>query len=236
MTILDIGCGTGAITADIAKAVGPEGMVLGVDRDDANLAIAIQEHGGIGNLRFESADILTLDVGNRFDSNFDIVTAARTIQWISEPKRAIVNMKKAAKPEGHLIVLDYNLDETRWEPEPPALFRRFYQAFLDWRTANNWDNRTASHLSEFFHSAGLVDIASHPTDELVRRGDPDFFDAYASGIWLYVIQTLGPNLVQAGFLEEGVRLRAEEDYSNYVQRTLRLQRHSMLTVDGRIPP
>ena len=53
---------------------------------------------------------------------------------------------------------------------------------------------------------------------LFRRGDPDFFDAYASGIWLYVIQTLGPNLVQAGFLEENVRLRAEEDYGVYVQR------------------
>src|SRR6516164_7343274 len=102
MTILDVGCGTGAITADIAKAVGPGGMVLGIDRDDANLAIAIQQHSRIGNLRFESADILTLDVGNRFHANFDIVTAARTVQWISEPERAIVNMKKAAKPEGHV--------------------------------------------------------------------------------------------------------------------------------------
>jgi hypothetical protein len=59
-------------------------------------------------------------------------------------------MKNAAKPEGHVIVLDYNLDETGWEPAPPADFQRFYQAFLDWRTANSWDNRTASHLTEFF--------------------------------------------------------------------------------------
>jgi hypothetical protein len=59
-------------------------------------------------------------------------------------------MKNAAKPEGHVIVLDYNLDETGWEPDPPADFQRFYQAFLDWRTANSWDNRTASHLTEFF--------------------------------------------------------------------------------------
>jgi SAM-dependent methyltransferase len=233
MDILDVGCGTGAITADIAKAVGPDGMALGIDRDDANLAIAIQEYGGMGNLRFEGADILTL--GDRFNNRFDIVTAARTIQWISEPERAIGHMKKAAKPGGRVIVLDYNLDETRWEPEPPVDFQRFYRAFLDWRTVNNWDNRTASHLTELFHSAGLVDIANHPSDELVRRGDADFFDAYASGIWLYVIQTLGPNLVQAGFLKESVRLRAEEDYGGYVHRALRLQRHSMLTVEGRIP-
>jgi SAM-dependent methyltransferase len=232
MDVLDVGCGTGAITADIAKAVGPDGVALGIDRDGANLAIAIQQHCGIGNLRFENADILTL--GGRFNNKFDIVTAARTVQWVSEPERAIVNMKKAAKPGGRVIVLDYDLDETRWEPEPPADFQRFYRAFLDWRTANHWDNRMASHLSGLFLSAGLVDVANHPSDELVRRGDPDFFDAYASGIWLYVIQTLGPNLVQAGFLEKSVHLRAEEDYGAYVRQTLRLQKHSMLTVEGRI--
>src|SRR5664279_2763703 len=64
---------------------------------------------------------------------------------------------------------------------------------------------------------------------------PIFFDAYTSGIWLYVIQTLGPNLIQAGFLEESVCLRAEEDYGDYVQHALRLQRHPMLTVEGRRP-
>ncbi len=120
MKILDVGCGTGAITAGIAKAVGPDGMALGIDRDDANLALAIQEHSGIKNLRFERADVLALDVENRFD----IVTAARTIQWISEPERAIVHMKTAANREGHVVVLDYNLDETYWEPEPPADFQR----------------------------------------------------------------------------------------------------------------
>ena len=39
MEILDVGCGTGAITADIAKAVGPDGMALGIDRDDASLVV-----------------------------------------------------------------------------------------------------------------------------------------------------------------------------------------------------
>jgi SAM-dependent methyltransferase len=233
MDILDVGCGTGAITADIAIAVGPEGSALGIDRDDANVALAVEQYGGIENLRFEGADILT--AGDRLDNRFDIVTAARTVQWVSEPERAIAQMKKAVKPGGRVIVLDYNLDETRWDPDPPADFQQFYQAFLEWRNVNHWDNRTASHLAGFFHSAGLADIANHPSDELVQRGDPDFSDAYASGIWLYVIQTLGPKLVETGFLEESVRLRAEEDYGVYVQHMLRLQTHTMLTVEGRKP-
>jgi SAM-dependent methyltransferase len=232
MDVLDVGCGTGAITADIARAVGPDGMVLGMDRDEAHVADAAGQHAGVENLAFQAADILSLD--EEFHNRFDIVTAARAIQWISEPQTAIRNMKKAAKAGGRVIVLDYNLDETEWEPAPPLDFRSFYQAFLDWRTANHWDNQMASHLTELFRSEGLVDVAQHESDELVRRGDPDFGDPYASGIWLYVIQTLGPNLVTAGFLEERARLRAEEDYGIYIRDVLQLQRHSMLTVEGRV--
>ncbi len=232
MNVLDVGCGTGAITAGIARAVGPDGLALGIDRDDANVTDAIRQYGGDQNLHFENVDILT--PGDSLKDRFDIVTAARTIQWISEPQLAISNMKKAAKQGGQVIVLDYNLAETRWEPEPPVAFKRFYQAFLDWRSANHWDNRTAANLAALFHSEGLVDVTNHASDELVRRGDPDFLNPYASGIWLYVIQTLGPTLVAAGFLEEGARLRAEEDYRVYVGDTLQLQRHSMLTVEGRV--
>jgi len=120
MDILDVGCGTGAITLISQKQWARTVWRLGIDRDDANLAIAVQQYGGMGNLRFEGADILTL--GDRFNNRFDIVTAARTIQWISEPQRAIVHMKKAAKTGGRVIVLDYNLDETHWEPDPLSIF------------------------------------------------------------------------------------------------------------------
>ncbi len=145
-------------------------------------------------------------------------------------------MMKAVKAGGwHCDPRPATSSESRWEPEPPADFRRFYQAFLDWRTANHWDNRMAEHLPGLFHSAGLRDVEVHPCDEMVQRGDPDFFDPYASGIWLYVIESLGPNLVAGGFLEEKARLRAEKDYRDYVQTTLQRQMHSMATVVGSSP-
>ena len=232
MTVLDVGCGTGAITAGIAKAVGPRGIAVGVDRDEANLAIGREEHRDIPNLRFENSDVLTL--GDHFQSRFDIVTAARTLQWISNPDQAIRNMKNAAKPGGRLVILDYNLELTSWEPEPPAAFRKFYRAFLDWRVANNWDNRMAGRLPVLLQSAGLTEIEIHASDEVVERGDPNFFDSYASGIWLYVIQSLGQQLVQAGFLGEAERRRAEEEYDRYVKSTLGRQTHSMATVEGKV--
>ena len=50
MAVLDVGCGTGAITAGIANAVGDSGYVVGVDRDGALLELARAAHGAIANV------------------------------------------------------------------------------------------------------------------------------------------------------------------------------------------
>src|SRR5581483_10387464 len=136
LSVLDIGCGTGAITAGIAEAVGPSGRVIGIDRDAQLLEIARNEHRTLANLEFELGDAQAL----RFHAEFDIVTAARTLQWIAQPAQAIANLKRAAKPSGLVTVLDYNHTRNDWDPDPPREFRQFYAAFLAWRQANGWDN------------------------------------------------------------------------------------------------
>ena len=78
MSVLDVGCGTGAITVGIAGQVGPARRVLGIDRDESLLSIARREHGGVPNLEFQRADVLDLMI----EPGFDIVTAARALQWI----------------------------------------------------------------------------------------------------------------------------------------------------------
>jgi ubiquinone/menaquinone biosynthesis C-methylase UbiE len=111
LSVLDVGCGTGAITVGIAEAVGPHGFVVGVDRDAGLLDIARREHDGVLNLQFAHADATSLP----FDARFDVVTAARTLQWINEPGQAVVGMKEAASPSGILVALDYNHAANEWE-------------------------------------------------------------------------------------------------------------------------
>src|SRR6516225_9605708 len=67
LDVLDIGCGTGAITAGAAKAVGPHGQVLGIDRDEVLLEIARTEHTMVPNLRSEYGDATTLTSCAKFD-------------------------------------------------------------------------------------------------------------------------------------------------------------------------
>ena len=188
ISVLDAGCGTGAITAGIAAAVGPDGWVLGIDRDVSLIEIARAEHGGLRNLRFETADVVTL----RVDSAFDIVTAARLLQWISEPDQAIRAMRGAVKPGGLVVALDYNHEVNSWTPEPPDEFQRFYRAFLDWRAGDGWNNLMADHLPALFEAAGLREITIDDCDEVSRRGEPDF--EFTSAIWLHVLQSLGPKM------------------------------------------
>lgn len=224
--MLDVGCGTGAITAGIAKAVGSNGHVLGIDRDEALLEVARTEHAMFPNLQFERGDATNL----RFAAQFDIVTAARTLQWIAEPALAVSKMKQSAKTAGLLVILDYNHLRNQWEPDPPAEFKLFYDAFLAWRHANGWDNEMADHLPELFRSAGLVDVQSRPQDETVERGEPEF--ARRTSLWSEVIESLGGQLAAAGFCTGPQLEEARDSYDSWARTALLKQTLAMRTTIG----
>jgi SAM-dependent methyltransferase len=228
MSVLDVGCGTGAITADIARLVGPNGKVVGLDRDESLLLLARQDHA-LPNLRFFQGDILNFQL----DESFDIITAARVLQWISSPDVAISRMAQAAVRGGKIVVLDYNHDNNAWDPEPPGEFVRFYKAFLEWRSRNDWNNRMADNLPGLFQSQDLQAILVHIEDQVTRRGDPDFF--VAAGIWSHVIETIGPQLVAAGFLAARERVDAESVYREWVHSHLQTQTLQMRAVEGTVP-
>lgn len=235
MRVLDIGCGTGAITADIARAVGPQGAVVGLDRDSANLEIARQEHAAVPNLSFQAGDILAPDFATSIDAPFDLVNATRVLLWIGEPVHALQQMKKVVRPVGRIVALDYSLDDTEWDPEPPSSFCDFYRAFLQFRSSNGWDNSMARHLPAVFGAAGLTDIQTHRCDEVVRRGDPNFAHENRSRIWLYVIDSVGAKVVKDGFLDGERVALAREEYEQYVTADMKRQSLFTVTVDGIVP-
>jgi SAM-dependent methyltransferase len=228
LRVLDIGCGTGAITAGMAKAVGPDGRVTGIDRDGALLEIARAEHASIPNLRFEHGDATTLN----FHAEFDIVNAARTLQWIAGPALAISKMKQAAKSPGMLVALDYNHASNQWEPDPPGEFRLFYTAFLAWRRANGWDNEMADHLPDLFRSAGLREVNSEARDEVTERGDPDF--AERAALWPDAIESMGGQLAAAGFCTKRESEAARESYNSWAGTALMRQRLAMRCATGAV--
>jgi len=224
--VLDIGCGTGSITAGIARMVTPDGAVTGIDRDASLLDLARRQHAGVTGLRFEQQDVLNLS----YQSQFDVVTAARVVQWIDDPPAALRGMKTAAKPGGLVVVLDYNHAENAWEPEPPQPFRTFYKAFLDWRAANRWSNQIAAELPALFRDAAIEVLRIENSDEIALCGEAGF--EQAASLWADVAASLGPTIVAAGHLNEAQRQEAALAYREWVADGLQRQKLCLRTVSG----
>jgi ubiquinone/menaquinone biosynthesis C-methylase UbiE len=152
MAVLDVGCGSGAITRGIAEAVAPGGRVVGIDINPGLIAEARRTHADMPGLTFEVAEV------ERFAdlAGFDVVTAARVLQWLANPLGALWAMVALAKSGGRVLVLDYNHEKIAWRPDPPPSFRAFYAAFLRWRAEAGMDNAIADHLAAMFADTGLA--------------------------------------------------------------------------------
>ncbi len=92
--ILDLGCGDGALTAQLAELV-PHGFVLGIDASESMIATATKDHAG-ANLRFEGQDINAMD----FESDFDLVFSNATLHWIKDQKRLLRKVFESLKDRG----------------------------------------------------------------------------------------------------------------------------------------
>ncbi|GAB4021122.1 hypothetical protein GCM10028773_28690 [Spirosoma koreense] len=225
--VLDVGCGSGAITRSIAEKTGPTGRVLGIDPNEGLIEQARQNAGHLASLSFAQADVYTFDTTERFD----LVTCARTLQWLARPQEALANMKRFVKPGGYLAILDFNHEKLSWTPEPPAAMRLFYNAFLQWRQDAGFDNAIANHLSVLMQQIGFANVLSEAQHEVSVRTDPDF--PVRSRLWAEVAELRGPQLVQAGYLTEDQRLQAIADYDDWIATVGESMSVYLLAVEAR---
>ncbi|GAA4461497.1 methyltransferase domain-containing protein [Nibrella saemangeumensis] len=228
LSVLDVGCGSGAITRGIAEKTGPTGRVLGIDLSESLLAQALQNAADIPQLRFQQADIYSFDT----DERFDLITCTRTLQWLAHPQEALARMKQLLKPGGHLAVLDYNHEKIQWTPEPPEAMQKFYAAFLTWRSDAGFDNAIADHLAGLMRNIGLANIHIDPQFETTHKEDPAF--AVAGRLWSEVAEIRGPQLVEAGYITEAERLEAIRTYDDWLATVGESMQVYLLAVEAQV--
>ncbi len=226
LRVLDIGCGTGTITRGIADVVAPHGEVVGVDLNTMLIDDARRLHRDAAGLRFEVADVYRLP----FHEAFDVVHAARVLQWLAQPLEALRSMLQATKPGGRLIVLDYNHERVAWEPKPPHSMQVFYDAFLRWRAEAGMDNTIADRLPAMFNRLGLQAVEETAQHEVARRTEADF-DVRLS-IWADVAATRGRQMVEDGVVTERQRAAAEAEYRQWIQEQAVSQSLYLISVEG----
>lgn len=98
-SILDIGCGDGKVTAELARGV-PEGRVVGIDSSPEMVAFSSRQFGGQGNLRFEVADARALP----FDGEFDLVFSNAVLHWVHDHRPVLAGIRRSLKAGGRVML------------------------------------------------------------------------------------------------------------------------------------
>lgn len=127
MHVLDIGCGPGTITADLAALV-PDGHVTGLDAAPGVLeqARATVDARGLENVTFTTGDVHALD---HPDGSFDVVHAHQVLQHVGDPVGALREMRRVCRPGGIVAARDADYGAMFWYPPTDGLtgWQRLYR-------------------------------------------------------------------------------------------------------------
>jgi ubiquinone/menaquinone biosynthesis C-methylase UbiE len=161
MTVLDIGCGPGTVTGDLAARVAP-GEVMAVDSFDGVLEVARAEaqRRNLANVSFATADVHRLDFP---DDAFDVVHAHQVLQHVADPVQALREMRRVCRPGGIVAARDADYAGFIWYPRLPALdlWRDLYEKAA---RANRGEPDAGRRLLSWAQAAGFADIT--PTGSL----------------------------------------------------------------------
>lgn len=201
MSLLDVGCGPGTLTADLASRVSP-GPTVGIDREPSVLAEAASRAPSVS---FEVGDVYRLGYADR---SFDVVHAHQVLQHLSRPLDALSQMRRVLRPGGLLAVRDAVYSSFVWYPDDDDLtkWRRVHQAVCE---RNGADSDTGRKLPSLVSAAGFSDLAvSSSTWTMADEASRQFWGA-----------TWARRCVESDFASQAVLygLASEADMENMAQ-------------------
>jgi SAM-dependent methyltransferase len=169
--VLDLGCGGGDVTLDLARRVGPHGRVVGLDFDPVAIAIAGDgaRAAGVANARFVAADLFADGALAATGAPFDFAYSRFVLLHLADPDAALTLIHTAIRPGSRLIVEDVDFAGHFCHP-PSAAFDRYvalYQAAARRRKA---DANIGPSLPARLAAAGFADTGVAVAQPASRTG------------------------------------------------------------------
>jgi SAM-dependent methyltransferase len=156
-SLLDVGCGPGTITADLAERVFP-GRVTAVEVTESALELARAEtrRRGLTNVDFLVADVHDLQLP---DGSFDVVHAHQVLQHVADPVGALREMRRVCVRGGTVAARDSDFAGFCWFPEVPELddWLALYRAAA---RANGGEPDAGRRLLSWARAAGFTDVTA----------------------------------------------------------------------------
>ncbi len=169
-TLLDVGCGPGYASLDLAEIVRPNGRVVSVDRSRRFLDAleAAARARGLANVETHELD---LDTQPLPDVRVDGAWARWVFAFVREPQRLLERIAATLKPGGTLAIHEY-VDYRSWRLSPrSAAFEEFVaDVMASWR-AEGGEPDIALELPRWLEALGFEPIRLEPIVEVVRPTD-----------------------------------------------------------------
>lgn len=152
--VLDVGSGLGQFTVMMAEAVGPDGHVVGIERDPAQIARCLQLITGRDpRPEIREGDVVSLPLREDEWGTFDVAHARFLLEHLREPQPVVDAMVRAVRPGGRIILEDDDHDIMRFWPEPPGVADLWRAYYLSYTTLGN-DPAIGRKLAGMLHTAG----------------------------------------------------------------------------------
>jgi SAM-dependent methyltransferase len=166
--VLDVGCGTGGTTAELAKAVGERGHVLGVDISEPLIGAARAQH--LANATFEVGDAATYSFGANV---FDLVFSRFGVMFFGDPVAAFKNIRRAMKPAGRLVFLCWRTPaENPWAAVPMRAAQPFLPPFErpGPEDPGQYSFGDRDRVARILTEAGFANLSIEPIDQTLNQG------------------------------------------------------------------
>jgi SAM-dependent methyltransferase len=172
--VLDVGCGLGDSTLQLAALVGPEGRAHGVDVAERMIEGAREdaERAGVDNASFEVVDVQAA----QFADTYDYAFARFGTMFFANPVAALRNVRRALRPDGRLnmVVWRRKLDN-EWLHRGETIVEQFLDRPEEYDQPTcgpgPFSMANADTVTDVLKHAGFEDIQLKRQDLLMRTGD-----------------------------------------------------------------
>ena len=227
--VLDLGCGNGNVTAEIAARV-PDGLVVGVDASTDMISFAASHYSPSAhpNLHFETCDNRRISLREKFD----LVVSFNALHWIPDQDEALRAIRSALKsdglaqlrlvPDGERKGLETVIEETRKSQRWSVYFQGFHDPYL---------HLTPEQYAALAQRNGLHVDELHIGDKVWDFNSHQGFAAFGSVTFVewskHVLESERPAFVEdvlERYRREVCKQPDEENVFKFYQMDIRLRR------------
>lgn len=205
MTVLDVGCGPGFGTFDLARMVGPRGAVYAVD-ESASYVEKLRDEAqrrGLTNIRAFVGDVQALDALPIEAGSIDAAFERWVLCFVPDPEAVVRGAARLLRPGGTFGVNDYfNYESMTLAPREEVFSRVIAAVGRSWR-ARGGDPDVAARLPGMFTRAGLRVIDLSVASRAARPPAAARRDGASATMWAWpdtFFRIFVPSLVEMGFL------------------------------------